>query len=254
MQSRVLKNVRAQRKWNRRNGIGETGCLLLPGGVAIADFLELYRAATEHRLYVLEGMDKTEVMDGIWTAAGGKHTPGFQWVLVRAADSRSVALGGDACSLYGKMQSSKYLGCRIIPTCLIDNLNGNIKTGINPDDDESQRAIETMNELADCVVPGHDLRVRERHLECASGVFAISSRSKFFPIQELLPEDVSEEGSIMLHDLLERNLYVFAYTSKGCLILVQLGRLLCASTTLKSVVNASTGPWSTSRRSVKGGL
>ena len=70
-------------------------------GNAVKHFLELYRAGTENRLFLVEGTREVEIYRGIWTTLEERQSSA-QWVFVRSVKSRLVALAGDCAQSCGK--------------------------------------------------------------------------------------------------------------------------------------------------------
>lgn len=169
LNSLVLKSSKSQVNWNRRHGVGSTGSVLSPGGIAKADFLQLIRAQGEGRLVLIKGTEECQIAQGLWTMCGGSHTPGFQWVRVEGRKNDTIGIASDAAYLY-------------------DNIVNRIGIGLCSDSSRSLATIEHMCSTCDVVIPGHDLTLCDNYSETLPGVFTISNNRMFATISTLDPQ------------------------------------------------------------------
>lgn len=99
-----------------------------------------------HPVHFLHGLDRFELIDGDRDILPGircillpGHTPGLQGVLVQTQGAR-VLIASDHCPLYENYEHA-------IPTGIIHSL------------EDWYRSTQRIHELADAILPGHDMRV-----------------------------------------------------------------------------------------------
>ena len=126
-------------------------------GLAAGDLAAIHAARHGGRL-VLDGEGDVTLLPGVTLAPGGGHTPGAQWLIVRAYGGATVVLASDNSYLYDNAATGTPIGSAASRKANVEALRRMTRTASSPD----------------LVIPGHDVRVLDRFPTVAPGVVRIA--------------------------------------------------------------------------------